>query len=148
MRQVGNIKSNQMYNPDEVRNPPPTNMIDAERDSELEKFIRGRSRSLSSKAKLTRHQQTSTSSNASSVEQRLARQTSADQIDLRLLLLILVLPGLPHPSNLQHRYRHSRVHRGLRHYRQPSILLHLLSRRQLHQLVHRHCQQVCLQAPP
>lgn len=54
MRQVGNIKSNQMYNPDEVRNPPPTNMIDAERDSELEKFIRGRSRSLSSKAKLTR----------------------------------------------------------------------------------------------
>ena len=55
MRQVGNIKSNQKYNPDEVRNPPPTNMIDAERDSELEKFIRGRSRSLpASKAKLTR----------------------------------------------------------------------------------------------
>jgi stromal membrane-associated protein len=42
MRQAGNIKSNQTYNPDEVRNPPPTNMIDAERDSELEKFIRGR----------------------------------------------------------------------------------------------------------
>ncbi|KAI9464001.1 hypothetical protein BJY52DRAFT_1250923 [Lactarius psammicola] len=40
MRQLGNIKSNQTYNPDEVRNPPPTNMIDAERDSELEKFIR------------------------------------------------------------------------------------------------------------
>lgn len=40
MRQVGNIKSNQKYNPDEVRNPPPTNMIDAERDSDLEKFIR------------------------------------------------------------------------------------------------------------
>ncbi|KAI9438239.1 hypothetical protein H4582DRAFT_1953807 [Lactarius indigo] len=40
MRQLGNIKSNQNYNPDEVRNPPPTNMIDAERDSELEKFIR------------------------------------------------------------------------------------------------------------
>ncbi|KAH8990770.1 hypothetical protein EDB92DRAFT_721691 [Lactarius akahatsu] len=40
MRQAGNIKSNQQYNPDEVRNPPPTNMIDAERDSELEKFIR------------------------------------------------------------------------------------------------------------
>lgn len=54
MRQVGNIKSNQKYNPDEVRNPPPTNMIDAERDSDLEKFIRGRSRSLPSNAKLTR----------------------------------------------------------------------------------------------
>ncbi|KAI0267403.1 putative GTPase activating protein for Arf-domain-containing protein [Gloeopeniophorella convolvens] len=40
MRQTGNIKSNQLYNPDEVRNPPPTNMVDAERDSELEKFIR------------------------------------------------------------------------------------------------------------
>lgn len=40
MRQVGNTNSNHTYNPDEVRNPPPTNMIDAERDSELEKFIR------------------------------------------------------------------------------------------------------------
>ncbi|KAF8270009.1 hypothetical protein EI94DRAFT_1723621 [Lactarius quietus] len=40
MRQVGNINSNKTFNPDEVRNPPPTNMIDAERDSELEKFIR------------------------------------------------------------------------------------------------------------
>ena len=42
MRQIGNIKSNQFYNPDEVRNPPPTNMVDSERDSELEKFIRGK----------------------------------------------------------------------------------------------------------
>ncbi|KAI0252851.1 hypothetical protein BJV78DRAFT_1281426 [Lactifluus subvellereus] len=40
MRQIGNIKSNEVYNPDVVRNPPPTNMIDAERDSDLEKFIR------------------------------------------------------------------------------------------------------------
>ncbi|EIM87598.1 ArfGap-domain-containing protein [Stereum hirsutum FP-91666 SS1] len=40
MRQIGNIKSNQLFNPDEVRNPPPTNMVDSERDSELEKFIR------------------------------------------------------------------------------------------------------------
>ncbi|KAI0320420.1 putative GTPase activating protein for Arf-domain-containing protein [Amylostereum chailletii] len=40
MRQNGNIKSNSYYNPDEVRNPPPTNMIDSERDSDLEKFIR------------------------------------------------------------------------------------------------------------
>lgn len=43
MRQMGNVKSNQLFNPDEVRNPPPTNMVDSERDSELEKFIRGRS---------------------------------------------------------------------------------------------------------
>lgn len=42
MRQVGNIKSNEMYNPDEVRHPPPANMIDLARDSEIEKFIRGR----------------------------------------------------------------------------------------------------------
>ncbi|KAI0058315.1 hypothetical protein BV25DRAFT_1282159 [Artomyces pyxidatus] len=40
MRQTGNIKSNQHYNANEVRNPPPTNMVDSERDGELEKFIR------------------------------------------------------------------------------------------------------------
>jgi len=40
MRQVGNIKSNEMYNPDEVRHPPPANTIDVARDSEIEKFIR------------------------------------------------------------------------------------------------------------
>jgi hypothetical protein len=42
MRQVGNIRSNEMYNPNEVRHPPPANMIDLARDSEIEKFIRGR----------------------------------------------------------------------------------------------------------
>jgi hypothetical protein len=41
MRQVGNIKSNEIYNPDEVRHPPPANTIDVARDSEIEKFIRG-----------------------------------------------------------------------------------------------------------
>jgi stromal membrane-associated protein len=40
MRNTGNVKSNQHYNADEVRNPPPTNMVDSERDGELEKFIR------------------------------------------------------------------------------------------------------------
>ncbi|KAH7929302.1 ArfGap-domain-containing protein [Leucogyrophana mollusca] len=42
MKQNGNVKSNLYYNPDEVRHPPPTNMVDSERDSELEKFIRGK----------------------------------------------------------------------------------------------------------
>ncbi|KIM92379.1 hypothetical protein PILCRDRAFT_121323 [Piloderma croceum F 1598] len=42
MRQKGNLNSNAYYNPDEVRNPPPTNMIEQERDSELEKYIRGK----------------------------------------------------------------------------------------------------------
>jgi stromal membrane-associated protein len=41
MRLVGNIKSNEMYNPNEVRHPPPANTIDLARDSEIEKFIRG-----------------------------------------------------------------------------------------------------------
>ena len=41
MKQMGNVKSNSIYNPDETRYPPPTNMIDSERDSELEKYIRG-----------------------------------------------------------------------------------------------------------
>ena len=40
MKQVGNLKSNAMYNPDEKRHPVPANLIDSERDSELEKFIR------------------------------------------------------------------------------------------------------------
>ncbi|VDB96645.1 unnamed protein product [Peniophora sp. CBMAI 1063] len=42
MRNMGNRKANALYNPDEVRHPPPTNMIDSERDSELEKFIRNK----------------------------------------------------------------------------------------------------------
>lgn len=41
MKNTGNVKSNSYYNPDEKRHPPPTNMVDSERDSELEKFIRG-----------------------------------------------------------------------------------------------------------
>ena len=40
MKQNGNIKSNAFYNPNEARNPPPANMVDQERDSELEKYIR------------------------------------------------------------------------------------------------------------
>jgi len=42
MKQNGNLKSNAYYNPNEVRNPPPTNMIEQERDSELEKYIRSK----------------------------------------------------------------------------------------------------------
>ncbi|RPD54233.1 ArfGap-domain-containing protein [Lentinus tigrinus ALCF2SS1-7] len=42
MKSTGNIKSNAHYNPDEIRHPPPTNMIDAERDSDLEKYIRSK----------------------------------------------------------------------------------------------------------
>ncbi|KAI0640406.1 hypothetical protein C8Q79DRAFT_1107257 [Trametes meyenii] len=42
MKSNGNIKSNALYNPDEIRHPPPTNMIDSERDSDLEKYIRSK----------------------------------------------------------------------------------------------------------
>lgn len=42
MKEMGNIKSNAIYNPDEIRNPPPTNMVEQERDSDLEKYIRGK----------------------------------------------------------------------------------------------------------
>ncbi|EGO00991.1 hypothetical protein SERLA73DRAFT_179008 [Serpula lacrymans var. lacrymans S7.3] len=42
MKQNGNVKSNAHYNPNEARHPPPTNMIDTERDSELEKYIRNK----------------------------------------------------------------------------------------------------------
>ncbi|EPQ51947.1 ArfGap-domain-containing protein [Gloeophyllum trabeum ATCC 11539] len=42
MKNTGNIKSNAYYNPDETRHPPPANMMEAERDSELEKYIRSK----------------------------------------------------------------------------------------------------------
>ncbi|GBE83616.1 ArfGap-domain-containing protein [Sparassis crispa] len=42
MKQHGNVRSNAHYNPDETRHPPPTNMIDSERDSDLEKYIRAK----------------------------------------------------------------------------------------------------------
>ncbi|CCM05416.1 uncharacterized protein FIBRA_07633 [Fibroporia radiculosa] len=42
MKNIGNIRSNLQYNPNETRHPPPTNMIDSERDSDLEKFIRSK----------------------------------------------------------------------------------------------------------
>ena len=41
MKNNGNIKSNAYYNPDEKKHPLPTNMEESERDSELEKYIRG-----------------------------------------------------------------------------------------------------------
>jgi len=41
MRSIGNVKSNSIYNPNELRNPPPANLEDSERDSEIEQYIRG-----------------------------------------------------------------------------------------------------------
>jgi len=32
MKDMGNVKSNAIYNPDEMRNRPPTNMEESERD--------------------------------------------------------------------------------------------------------------------
>ncbi|KAG6875417.1 hypothetical protein C0992_003952 [Termitomyces sp. T32_za158] len=42
MKSIGNVKSNAMYNPNEARNPPPPNLMDAGRDGELEQFIRSK----------------------------------------------------------------------------------------------------------
>ncbi|KAG6817004.1 hypothetical protein H0H87_000899 [Tephrocybe sp. NHM501043] len=42
MKSIGNIRSNAIYNPNEIRNPPPPNLMDAERDSELEQYIRSK----------------------------------------------------------------------------------------------------------
>ncbi|KAG6888772.1 hypothetical protein C0995_006101 [Termitomyces sp. Mi166 len=42
MKSIGNIKSNAIYNPNEARHPPPANLMDAERDSELEQYIRSK----------------------------------------------------------------------------------------------------------
>lgn len=40
LKTIGNIASNQIYNPDERRHPPPTSSVSSERDSEMEKYIR------------------------------------------------------------------------------------------------------------
>ena len=44
MQAIGNINSNRIYNPNEIRNPPPPNLEESERDSEIEQFIRGEQR--------------------------------------------------------------------------------------------------------
>ena len=40
MEHMGNSRSNSVFNPDETKNPPPTNSNQVERDSELEIYIR------------------------------------------------------------------------------------------------------------
>lgn len=40
MKSMGNIKSNAIYNSNELRNPPPPNLDETERDSEIEQYIR------------------------------------------------------------------------------------------------------------
>ncbi|CAH7687932.1 expressed protein [Phakopsora pachyrhizi] len=40
MKTIGNIKSNQYYNPNDAKHPHPTDLEESERDSELEKYIR------------------------------------------------------------------------------------------------------------
>jgi len=41
MKSMGNVKSNAIYNPNELRHPPPPNLEDTERDSEIEQYVRG-----------------------------------------------------------------------------------------------------------
>ncbi|EGG13012.1 uncharacterized protein MELLADRAFT_76352 [Melampsora larici-populina 98AG31] len=40
MRSTGNIKANMQWNPNSAKNPPPTDLEESERDSQLERFIR------------------------------------------------------------------------------------------------------------
>ncbi|KAF8208138.1 hypothetical protein K438DRAFT_1813482 [Mycena galopus ATCC 62051] len=42
MKNIGNLKSNQYHNPNEARHPPPPNLMDGERDSEMEQYIRSK----------------------------------------------------------------------------------------------------------
>ena len=44
MKSIGNINSNKIYNPNEFRNPPPADLEETERDSEMEQYIRGEQR--------------------------------------------------------------------------------------------------------
>ncbi|KAF8752315.1 hypothetical protein RHS01_07960 [Rhizoctonia solani] len=42
VKNTGNIASNAKWNPNEARHPPPTNLEESERDSEMEKYIRAK----------------------------------------------------------------------------------------------------------
>ncbi|KAJ3746536.1 ArfGap-domain-containing protein [Lentinula detonsa] len=42
MKEMGNLNSNAIYNPNELRHPPPLMLTEDERDSELEKYIRAK----------------------------------------------------------------------------------------------------------
>ncbi|KAG7442866.1 ArfGap-domain-containing protein [Guyanagaster necrorhizus] len=42
MKNMGNVKSNAIYNPNEIRHPPPPSLMDPERDSDLEQYIRSK----------------------------------------------------------------------------------------------------------
>ncbi|KAJ3851869.1 hypothetical protein EV368DRAFT_74373 [Lentinula lateritia] len=42
MKEMGNLNSNAIYNPNELRHPPPLMLLEDERDSELEKYIRAK----------------------------------------------------------------------------------------------------------
>ncbi|KAH9474609.1 UBA domain-containing protein 3 [Psilocybe cubensis] len=42
MKSMGNVKSNSIYNPNELRHPPPPNLEETERDSEIEQYIRAK----------------------------------------------------------------------------------------------------------
>nr|GAT50156.1 ARF GAP-like zinc finger-containing protein [Mycena chlorophos] len=42
MREMGNNNSNLIHNPNETRHPPPPNLLDGERDSEMEQFVRSK----------------------------------------------------------------------------------------------------------
>ncbi|KAF9453317.1 ArfGap-domain-containing protein [Macrolepiota fuliginosa MF-IS2] len=42
MKEMGNLKSNAIYNPNEVRHPPPPKLDDPARDNDLEQYIRSK----------------------------------------------------------------------------------------------------------
>ncbi|KAJ7201077.1 hypothetical protein GGX14DRAFT_371789 [Mycena pura] len=42
MKRMGNLNSNLIHNPNETRHPPPPNIMDGERDSEMEQYIRAK----------------------------------------------------------------------------------------------------------
>ncbi|KAF9022217.1 ArfGap-domain-containing protein [Hymenopellis radicata] len=42
MKNIGNVKSNAIYNPNELKHPPPPPLMDATRDTDLEQYIRSK----------------------------------------------------------------------------------------------------------
>lgn len=92
MQEMGNLKSNAIYNPNETRNRPPMNMVEQERDSDLEKYIRGKHQHLSVANVLMASFQPSTSSKSFLTSEESLQQNS-DPRDPGNLSYVGRLPG-------------------------------------------------------
>ncbi|KAG0151466.1 hypothetical protein CROQUDRAFT_544186 [Cronartium quercuum f. sp. fusiforme G11] len=96
MKSKGNLKANSQWNPNEAKNPPPTDLEESERDSELEKFIPSLSPRTSSTGGRPTQSTLSPSLNTSGIQQTSLTQTQ-----------IIDAQYARSPSSIQTQFAHS-----------------------------------------